>query len=262
MFVCNRCEKEVDGDVSCVACQSWNLIPLGIGTDTVSEEVKKLFPKINIFKLDKESVKTTTRAKKIINEFGKSKGSILIGTEMAFFYFKEKVPLSIIASFDSLWSIPNYKMGEKIIQIIFSTIRNTTEKLIIQTKNKDDTAILAIKTGNLLSFVREELDSRRELDYPPFRRFIKITHLGDKEQTIKARGVLKEVFAEYSPEIFSGFVTRLKGKYVTNALIKIDPQKWSLPELKENSAIDENLFKKLSALPFTFEVTVDPEDLL
>ncbi len=262
MFVCNRCEKEIGGDIACASCGSWNLIPLGIGTDSVQEEIKKLFPKNNIFKLDKESAKSTSGAKKIISEFEKAKGAILVGTEMTFFYLKEKVSLSVIASFDSLWSIPNFKMGEKIVRILFSVIENTKEKIIIQTKNKEDSAILAIKSGNLLSFVREELDNRRELNYPPFRRFIKITHLGTKDQTIKAREELKEIFQEYSPEIYSGFITKLKNKYVTNALIKIDTRKWSLPELKEDASIDENLLKKLTALPTSFDVLIDPEDLL
>lgn len=262
MFVCHRCEKEIDSNVICPSCQSWNLVPLGIGTDTVYEELKKLFPGTNIFKLDKESVKNGTAAKKIINDFEKTIGGILIGTEMSFFYLKNKIPLSIIASFDSLWSIPNYKMGEKIIQIIFSIIENTKEKLIIQTKNKEDSAILAIKSSNLSSFVREELENRKELSYPPFKRFIKITCLGNKKQTIESRVMLKEVFKEYLPEIFSGFVARLKNQYVTNALIKIEPHKWSLPELKTNSSIDENLFRKLSSLPPAFQIFVDPEDLL
>jgi primosomal protein N' (replication factor Y) len=268
MFICNRCEEEKDGDTACAACGSWNLMPLGIGTDTVYEEIEKLlpaqvgFPKVKIFKLDKDSVKNAKEAEKMVKDFEENPGSILIGTEMAFFYLKNKVPLSIIASFDSLWSIPNFKMGEKIIQIILSIIGSTTEKLIIQTKNEKDSAILAIKAGNLLPFVREELEDRKKLNYPPFKRFIKITYLGDREQTVKARKMLEETFKEYNPEIFSGFMTRLKNKYTTNALIKTDPKKWSLPEISAYSALDENLLSKILSLPLSFEVFVDPEDLL
>ena len=47
-----------------------------------------------------------------------------------------------------------------------------------------------------------------------------------------------------------------------NTLIKIEPQKWSLPEISFNSCIDENLLKKLTSLPSSFEIFVDPEDLL
>ncbi len=268
MFVCNRCEINIEGDTTCTSCGSWNLLPLGIGTDTVYEEVSKLmsvqagFPKIKIFKLDKESAKTASGAKKIIKEFEENKGSIMIGTEMAFFYLKEKVALSIIASFDSLWSIPNFRMGEKIIQIILSIINRTTKKVIIQIKNENDPAIMAIKTANLLSFVREELKDRKNLGYPPFKRFIKITYKGDKEQTIKARKMLEEVLKEYNPEIFSGFIAKNKNNYITNALIKLELEKWSLPELSHSSSIDQNLFNLLSSLPPSYEIFVDPEDLL
>ena len=265
MFVCSRCAEEKEGDIVCAYCGSWNLAPLGIGTDTVYEEIEKLFPKIKIFKLDKESAKTALGAKKIIKEFSAKNGEfgkILIGTEMAFFYLKEKVSLSIIASFDSLWSIPNFKMGEKIIQIVLSIISNTEETLIIQAKNEKDPAILAFQKKNLLSFAREELEDRRKLSYPPYKRFIKIIYLGDKEQPIKTKKMLEEVFKEYNPEIFSGFIARLKSKYATNALIKVDSKKWSLPELSSNSTIDKNLFNLLSSLPPTYEVSVDPEDLL
>ena len=239
------------------------MIPLGIGTDTVVEEVKKHFPKTKIFKLDKESAKTAKGAEKIIEEFGENEGSILVGTELALFYLQDKkVPLSVIASFDSLWSIPNFKMSEKILQLMISIISKTSEKFIIQTKNENDPAIQAIKQENLLSFVRGELSDRKNLHYPPYKRFIKMTHLGNKEQTMKAKEMLREIFKEYEPEIFSGFHTMQKGKYVTNALIKLDLKKWSLPELLLNSSIDENLLSKLLSLPSAFDIFVDPEDLL
>ena len=125
MFICNRCKVEAETEVKCKNCESWNLIPLGIGTDTVFLETRKKFPNAKVFKLDKESAKTKKEAEKIIKEFEENNGSILIGTEMALFYLKEKLPLTIIASFDSLFSIPNYKINEKVIQIITSIISKT-----------------------------------------------------------------------------------------------------------------------------------------
>lgn len=262
MFACNRCNTEKDPETRCLNCNSWNLMPLGIGTDTVFEEAQKLFPETKIFKLDKESAKTTKGAIKIIKEFEENPGSILVGTEMALLYIKEPVTLSVIASFDSLWSVPSFKMNEKIIQLIFSIISKTKDKLIIQTKNKQDPAIHAVETENILSFVREELEDRKNLGYPPFKRFIKITHMGNKEDSIHTKKALEEVFKDYDPEIFSGFVSKIKDKYVTNMLIKIDTKKWSLPELSTNSKIDEKLLEKLLLLPREFSVNIDPENIL
>ncbi len=262
MFVCNRCNTEKSPETVCGNCGSWNLMPLGIGTDTVFEEVKKEFPKVKIFKLDKEAVKTAKEAEKIVKEFENNSGSILVGTEMAFFYLKEKVDLSIIASFDSLWTMPNFKMSEKIIQLLLSLLSKTENKMIIQTKNERDPALLAFESENLLPFVREELEDRKNLNYPPFKRFIKITYIGDKIGSIEAKKSLAELFKEYNPEIFAGFVAKNKNQYVTNALLKIEPKKWSLPELSIGSSIDQNLSNLLSSLPPSYEVSIDPEDLL
>lgn len=60
-------------------------------------------------------------------------------------------------------------MGEKIIELIFSIISKTKEKLIVITKNIKDPALLAIEQENLLSFVRGELEDRKLLGYPPLK---------------------------------------------------------------------------------------------
>ena len=263
MLICNRCKVELDADTNCETCGSWNLAPLGIGTDTVYEYLKeRLESKTKIFKLDKESAKSAKGAEEIITEFESSKGAILIGTEMAFFYLENKVELSVVASFDSLWSIPNFKMSEKILQLIISILEKTENKLIIQTKNDTDNALLAIKNGYLLSFVREEIDERKKLEYPPFKRFIKLTYLGNKSETQKLKEFLADFFADFNPEIFSGFHAKLKDKYVTNTLIKIAPENWSLEDINHGGSIDEKLSAKLLSLPPNFTISVDPEDLL
>jgi len=262
MFICNKCHADIDPKTYCRHCSSWNLMPLGIGTDTVHEVIKHAFPKVKIFQLDKENAKTGKGAIKIAESFEESAGSIMIGTEMALFYLKKKIPLSVIASFESLWNIPNFKIREKIVSLLLSILNITSDKLLIQTKNQNDEAIGAIRKENLLSFVREELHDREKFGYPPYKRFIKITHLGNKEDSEKAKTALKEVFSTYDPEIFSGFVGKQKDKYVTNALIKLETKDWSLPEISIGGKINQDLLNKLKALPKEFTVTVDPEDLL
>ncbi len=261
-FVCNRCGDEKNSDVICSNCDSWNLSPLGIGTETVEQELSTIFPDVKIFRLDRESVKTKKEALKIITEFEETSGAILVGTEMAIHYIKNKVPLSVVASFDSFWSIPNFTISEKVLQIVSGIITKTSQKLIIQTKNDTDPAIKAIQSRNLLLFIRSELKDRARLGYPPFKRFIKIKYSGSKTNTTQAKKIFEEVLAEYKPLIFSGFVSYVKRKYVVNALIKIETKDWSLPELSTNTTIDQKLLTKLRGLPFDFEIFVDPEDLL
>lgn len=265
MFGCNRCHSQIDPDTTCKRCGSYNLASLGIGTDTVTEELKNIFREeksVKIFQLDKEVAKTAVSAGKIVKEFEESSGSILVGTEMAFFYLKQPTALSVIASFDSLWSIPNYKMSEKVIQIITTLIEQTEYKLMIQTKNAKDSAIVAVMNENLVAFVRGELEDRKKLGYPPYQRFIKITHVGSKQEAVETKKALTETFKEWNPEIFSGFVSKIKDKYVTNTLIKIEPKDWGLGEISSGSKINSDLYPKLSLLPMEFDIFIDPEDLL
>ncbi|MEX2052260.1 MAG: hypothetical protein WD991_01005 [Candidatus Paceibacterota bacterium] len=265
MLVCNKCRTEMKEDTLCQSCGSWNLLPLGIGTETVFEYLKQMFSakdKVKIFRMDKESIKTAKQAKKLLEEFEESKGVILVGTEMAVYYLENPVDLSVVAAFDSFWSIPNYKMSEKVVQLLIAIAGKTKEELIIQTKNEKDPALLALTRGNLLNFIREELVDRKNLSYPPYKRFIKITFHGDKTETLRAKDFLMNHFGGYNPEIFSGFISKQKGRYVTNALIKVDPKNWSYPELSAHSSLDQGLLAKLLALPPLFEIFVDPEDLL
>ncbi|MFA5750673.1 MAG: hypothetical protein WCX79_02505 [Candidatus Paceibacterota bacterium] len=262
MFVCNKCKDEKDPDMICKNCGSWNLLPLGIGTETAYKELRESFPKQKILILDKENTKTNKDAEKIIKEFEDGDGVILVATELALFYLRKKIPLSIIASFDSLWSIPNFRISDKIIDILISISSKTSEEMIIETRNKDDDGITAFKNETLLQYVRNELKLRENIEYPPFKRFIKVTFVGNKIQTEETRKMFSDKFDKYKPEIFSGFIPKLKNKYVTNMLLRIDIKNWSIPEIASHSFIDKDLSFLLLSLPPSFSINVDPLDIL
>ena len=59
IFMCNKCGYKDTTEVRCVNCQSWNLTPLGIGTDRVYEEVKSLYPNAKIIQIDNKLLTKT-----------------------------------------------------------------------------------------------------------------------------------------------------------------------------------------------------------
>ena len=100
------------------------------------------------------------------------------------------------------------------------------------------------------------------MNYPPYKRFIKITHHGTKDEAREARETLRQLLPDCPHEIFGGFVPKLKNKFVTHALLRLEPRNWSLPELSLRGSIDQKLSGILNSLPPNFRVFVDPEDLL
>lgn len=260
IFMCNKCGRKETTETRCPLCNSWNLTPLGIGADKVYEEIKKIYPQSNILQIDKENT-TDKEAKEIINIFEKNKGSILIGTEMAFSYIKENVDHSIVVSLDGILSIPSFNINQKILHIIERLQIITNNNLVIQTRDPENKILENILKGNVLPIFRQDLIERESFGYPPFKKLIKITFIGNKEETEKSRNYINKILENYDPQIFSAFIGKIKGEYVTNTIIKINPQMWQLPKNNKNS-INEDLALKLSNLSQAFSINIEPEDLL
>lgn len=261
IFMCNKCGRKEKTEVYCPICFSWNLTPLGIGTDRVYDEIKNLYPKTNIIQIDKESTKTNKEVKAAIDNFKENPGSILIGTEMVFSYLEEKVYSSAIISLDGLFSIPSFNITQKILHLLNRLDHITSHKVIIQTRLQDNKILEHISSGNILPLCKEDLRERKDFKYPPFKRLIKITHEGSAKDTEIARELIEKTLGDYEPQIFSAFIGRIKGQYITNTVIKIDPKNWPLP-IDNKKSFDQNLNQKLKSLPFNFYIDIDPEDLL
>jgi len=261
IFMCNKCGRKEETETRCAKCTSWNLVPLGIGTDRVYEEVRNLFPKANIIQIDKETTPTDKDARIAMIEFNKKPGSILIGTEMAFSYLHTQVTHSAIISLDGLLSIPSFNITQKILHIIEKLQYTTERNLIIQTRIVDNQILQHILSGNVLPLYREDLKDRKLFGYPPFKRLIKITFNGTPAETEKARSYINQILDNYEPQIFSAFISKVKGQYITNTVIKIEPDLWPLP-ISQTKIIDNNLLENLSKLPPSFSINVDPDDLL
>jgi len=261
IFMCNKCGHKETTEVRCTVCQSWNLTPLGIGTDRVYDEVSKLYPNAKIFQMDKEAVGTDKEAKELMVNFYKNPGSILIGTEMVFSYINTEVIHSAIISLDGLLSIPSFNITQKILHVMEKLHEITKRNLIIQTRNPDNIILEHIMNGNILPLYREDLKERKQYGYPPFKRLIKITFGGTASDTEKARTFIDKYLGGYEPQIFSAFIGKVKGQYVTNTVIKIDPNLWPLLT-DDKKIISEHLRENLYRLSPSFSINVDPEDLL
>ncbi len=264
IFMCNKCGRKETTETRCPKCESWNLTPLGIGTDRVVEELKELYPKAHVVQIDKETANTEKEVTALTNSFYEHKGAILVGTEMAFSCIRDNVTHSAIISIDGLLSIPSFNINQKMLHIIEKLHSVTERNLIIQTRIPENTVLKHVLSGNVLPLYREDLKEREQYGYPPFKRLIKITFRGTARESEKAREYLEELLTEYDPQIFSAFIGRVRGEYVTNTVIKLDPKIWPLPSAQVRPVQNETLTlsEKLRSLPPSFSINIDPEDLL
>ncbi|MEK7120959.1 MAG: hypothetical protein AAB840_02605 [Patescibacteria group bacterium] len=251
IYLCHRCNNIENPERKCLFCGSWKLVPLGIGIETIEEELKEKYPDIKIFKVDSDSKKTEKSVILEIEKWHESPGSILLGTELAIPYTSSAENVAV-ASIDALFSVPDFRINEKVLGIILEMRSYATRKFLVQTRNPEQSSIKAGATGNLLDFYRDEVEERKGFDFPPFFDFIKISLSGDKNTITKEMTVLQEDFKDYAIDIFPALSMNTKGKSVINALFKIKKGEW--PE--------KTLLQKLKTLPPKFSIKFDPESFL
>lgn len=251
-FKCHQCGETRDAAEVCQYCKSWKLAAFGSGIDRVADEIRKNFPELKLFEMHKDIAPTGTKAIKIIEDFYENRGSILIGTEMAFSYLYKKVANSAIASFDSLFSIPDFRIREKIFRLILQTRNIAKENFLIQTRNPSDSTVEFAINGNLLEFYRKEIEDRQVLSYPPFGIFIKIITRGTKIFVARESEKLKELLKEFNPAIFNSIHEKKGEQSAINTVIKLPIENWP----------NEALLSILKSLPSNFEIKIDPDNLL
>lgn len=251
-FLCHRCGEHRTAMEKCKTCNSWKLGTFGIGIEAVEEELKEKFPNLNIFRIDSDKTNTHKKAEEIMNRFYTSPGSVLIGTEMSLLYLKEMIANTAVISIDSFFSIPDFRINEKVMNILLKIRANTSRNFLIQTRDKEQKIIKYAALGNLADFYHEEIKERQLLSYPPFLIPIKITLQGDKKTVLTDMEELQKKMLPYEIDVFPAFVPINKGKFSMHGLIKVKRQEW----------VDKILLQKLRELPPQYTINIDPESFL
>jgi len=250
-FLCHKCGRGREAEDRCKFCGGWKLNTLGIGSSLIEDDIKRYFKGVKIFRLDSDSAKTKKKAEEIINNFHKNKKAVLIGTKKAVNYLKD-VDLSVIASIDSFFSIPDFRINEHILFLLLDIRNKTKERIYIQTRNAEDPTLNYFKSGSLLDFYRQEIKDRERFKFPPFSRLIKLTYSGDKVKVKKISKELEILFKGYDFFTYPSFVSKIKGKIIYNGLIRLDADNWP----------NESLLSKILSLSPSISVDVDPESVL
>ncbi|MCX6713788.1 MAG: hypothetical protein NTV48_01650 [Candidatus Vogelbacteria bacterium] len=252
IFSCHKCSQIVEVADNCTHCGGWRLAVVGYGLEKIIEELKEKLPKITYFRLDSDTVKTPKQAEEIIAKFIASPGSVLVGTEMVVNYLREKIENIAIANIDSFFAMPDFRISEKLFNLLLRLRSFSTKRFTVQTRNPDEKVFHYVTTGNLLDFYRDEIAERQALDYPPFKILIKISREGKKDEVTKEMAELEKQLIDYGPLTFPNLKSTDGKTYSLNILLRLEPTKWPEPKLL---AILKNL-------PPSFLIKVDPESIL
>ena len=178
---CHYCGYHIAKPVSCSACASHTLNVKGMGTQQIEEQVEELFPDYQVARMDWDSTRGKRSFDAIIDSFTQGEVQILVGTQMLTkgLDFKN-VALVGVLNADPLLNFPEFRAHERSFQMLSQVAgrsgrSNEQGQVLIQTFTPEHPVLIQVIKNNYDALFNSQLRERREYQYPPFYRLIRIT---------------------------------------------------------------------------------------
>ncbi len=179
-LLCHHCNSTTLVPQTCPNCGSSRIRDFGVGTQKVEGELRKLFPDLNIVRMDADTTRGRDTHRKKLIEFQSRPNSVLLGTQMIAkgLDFPEVTLVGVING-DTALNLPDFRAAERTFQLLMQVSGRAGRgkqpgKVVLQTYLPENYAISALSSGEYDSFYKQEVALRRELDYPPFCCLINI----------------------------------------------------------------------------------------
>ncbi|MEK9135970.1 MAG: primosomal protein N', partial [Bacteroidota bacterium] len=199
---CHYCGLVRAPHTQCPQCKGINIELRGVGTQRVEEELGTLFPNATILRMDLDTTSRKGAHDRILRKFGEGTVDILLGTQMVAKGLDfARVTLVGVISADTQMLLPDFRSSERTFQLLTQVAgragRSTLHgEVIIQTHQPQHYTLQHVVDHDIKKFYEEELEERRELDYPPFSRLALVETKGGNEPEVqkhseKFAGLLK-----------------------------------------------------------------------
>ena len=226
IYACHHCQETLPSETTCPTCHGWRLVPLGIGSAGVRDELNRLFPDVPVIIIDSDHIKTAAQLRKAYHSFSSKKGSILIGTEMALRAIAEPVDTAAVISIDSRFSIPDYRIHEHTYRTLIHLRERSKDALILQTRHPKHPLFSFFRTKPYAAFYEHELAERKAFGYPPFTTLIRIGVTEPVDTVQKTVDRIMEKLTAYDVVSYDALRPKKKGQVTIYILLKVPSNAW------------------------------------
>jgi len=240
---CHICGVRKSIPAKCPGCQDPAFKFTGIGTQRVENVLAKCFPHAKIQRIDADITTSKDSYDRIFGDFRTGKTNILIGTQMIAkgLHFPNVTLVGVIYADLSL-HIPDFRAGERTFQLLAQVAGRAgrgevSGEVIVQTYTPFHTAIQAARRVDFEGFCDQEIEFRRELNYPPFSHLVCITVKGGSagKTSFCTEALLKKLKGRLSENVIISDVTpaplsKAKGYYRFQIMMRCaSPSRMAVP---------------------------------
>jgi primosomal protein N' (replication factor Y) len=231
---CHYCGYSRAAAVRCDECGGSKLFFAGAGTQRVELDLASLLPGVGVLRMDADTTTGKEGHRRVLEQFSTGLYPVLIGTQMVAkgHHFPRVNLVGVLHAEESL-NYPDFRSSERtfqqLVQVAGRAGRAGSEaEVIIQTFTPEHYVFRHLAAHDFGGFMREELDVRRQLRYPPFSRIVLASCSASNKETLHrvvgtwAAGVRRRV-AGQAVEVLGPVpppVERLKNKYREHVMIK------------------------------------------
>lgn len=228
---CHYCGMKTTVIRACHNCGSNSMQSKSFGTERIEEEVRALFPKATVARMDIDNMRGKHAMKHLLEQIENRQIDILVGTQMVVkgLDFANITLVGILQS-DSLLNYPDFRVNERAFQLMEQVSGRAGRvdgkgNVIIQAYNINHPVLQWVKEHQSSAFYQEELKNRATFLYPPFSRLIKITFKHSDEAKCLQAATLFQTSLKTIPQIIvqgpvPALVSKVRNQYLQEVWIK------------------------------------------
>lgn len=173
-------------------CQSCGgeLTFAGAGTQMVQEEAERLFPGVEVMRMDTDTISATHTHEKMLEKFRRQNIPILVGTQMVAkgLDFENVTLVGVISADQSLY-VDDFRAGERTFSLLTQVVGRAgrgsrSGRAVIQTYTPENDVILQASRQDYDSFYANEIQLRQMRGLPPYRDLYVFTISGAEEGAV------------------------------------------------------------------------------
>ena len=233
-LVCHYCNHKERAPHKCPHCAGKYLFFVGEGTEQIEDILQRKFSNLSIARIDRDTTGRRKSFEETLMQFSRGEIDMLVGTQMlAKGHDFPNVTLVGVITVDAGLALPDFRSAERTFQLLTQVAGragrgNLAGRVLIQTYHPEHYALRHAQTQNYENFYAEEINFRRNLNYPPFVALacLMIKHANynyafDNAEILRA--CLERADAEKNCRVLGvapAPLARLKGEHRLQILIK------------------------------------------
>jgi primosomal protein N' (replication factor Y) len=191
MLRCHHCGNWRSARTRCPECGGEQYKRQGPGIQKVQEALNEQLPGTRVIRMDADTTGTKFSHWKIIQQFTKGEGDVLLGTQMvAKGHDFPGVTLAAVIGAEMGLYMPDFRAQERTFNLLLQVAGRAGRgekagEVIIQTIDPENPIIRMACSHDYKSFINQELEMRKALGNPPFTRMVRVLWAGQNQNAVK-----------------------------------------------------------------------------